>query len=192
MRARTWFARVSELVAGAALLLGAAEPSSAQAPAGEVTLPFHVTLAPTWLDPSAAPPQITPLGVLYAPHDALVRPLPGQTMASSLAESWTESPDGLVDEFKLRRGLAFHNGDHVTADDVKFSFERYAGAGGREIRASVRRVEIVDPLTEAQRQALAQQCQALDPIALARDIQLTLDLLWKLADTRPRREAAHR
>jgi hypothetical protein len=45
-------------------------------------------------------------------------------------------------------------------------------------------------LTEAQRQALAQQCQALDPIALARDIQLTLDLLWTLADTRPRREAA--
>lgn len=45
-------------------------------------------------------------------------------------------------------------------------------------------------LTEAQRQALAHQCQALDPIALARDIQLTLDLLWKLADTRPRREAA--
>jgi hypothetical protein len=45
-------------------------------------------------------------------------------------------------------------------------------------------------LTETQRQALAQPCQALDTLPLARDIQLTLDLLWTLADTRPRREAA--
>ena len=33
---------------------------------------------------------------------------------------------------------------------------------------------------------LTRQCQALDPIALARDIELTLDVLWKLADTRRR------
>jgi len=46
-------------------------------------------------------------------------------------------------------------------------------------------------LTTDQRRALAQQMATLDPIALARDIQLTLDLLWKLADTRSaRREAA--
>ena len=67
--------------------------------------------------------------MLYAIHDALVRPLPGQKMGPSLAESWTESPDGLVYEFKLRRGLKFHNGDPLTAEDVKFSFERYKGAG---------------------------------------------------------------
>jgi peptide/nickel transport system substrate-binding protein len=34
--------------------------------------------------------------MLYALHDALVRPLPGHKMAPSLAESWTESPDGKV------------------------------------------------------------------------------------------------
>jgi len=39
-------------------------------------------------------------------------------------------------------------------------------------------------LMPEQRQALAQQFHALDPIALARDIQQTLDVLWKLADTR--------
>jgi ABC-type transport system substrate-binding protein len=89
----------------AALLLGVAQPSSAQAPSGEVTVSFHVTLAPSWFDPSTAPPQITPFGVLDAVHDALVRPLPGQKMGPSLAESWTESPDGLAYEFKLRRGL---------------------------------------------------------------------------------------
>src|SRR3989441_2858284 len=84
---------------------------------------------------------------MYAIHDALVRPYPGHKMGNSLAESWAESPDGLTYEFKLRRGLKFHNGDAVTAEDVKFSFERYKGAGAMELKARVRRVEIVDPLT---------------------------------------------
>ena len=131
----------------AAVLLLAALPAAAQTPAGpagEITVSFHVTLAPSWFDPSTAPPQITPFGVLYAVHDALVRPLPGQKMAPSLAESWTESADGLVYEFKLRRGLKFHNGDPLTTDDVKWSFERYQGAGARELRARVRQVEVVD------------------------------------------------
>jgi peptide/nickel transport system substrate-binding protein len=132
----------------ATLILAAVVPPAwAQAPAGEVTVSFHVTLAPSWFDPSAAPPQITPFGVLYAIHDALVRPLPGQKMGHSLAETWTESRDGLTYEFKLRRGLTFHNGDALTADDVRFSFDRYQGAGARELRARVRQVEVVDPLT---------------------------------------------
>ena len=133
----------------AVLLLAALAPASAQAPAGpagEIAVSFHVTLAPSWFDPSTAPPQITPFGVLYAIHDALVRPLPGQKMGPSLAESWTESADGLVYEFKLRRGLKFHNGDALTTDDVKWSFERYQGAGAKEFRTRVRQVEIVDPL----------------------------------------------
>ena len=107
---------------------------------------WHVTIAPSWFDPSTAPAQITPFGILYALHDALVRPLPGQKMGPSLAESWTESPDGLTYEFKLRRGLKFHNGDSVTADDVRFSFERYKGTGAKEFGARVQRVEIVGPL----------------------------------------------
>ena len=147
MSPRRSFAHVIGSVVAAAALLGAAQPSTAQAPAGEMAVSFHVTLAPTWFDPSTAPPQITPFGVLYALHDALVRPLPGQKMGASLAESWMESPDGLVYEFKLRRGLRFHNGDAITTDDVRFSFERYQGAGAREFRARVRQVEVVDPLT---------------------------------------------
>src|SRR5207245_497476 len=136
----------ASLVVAAVLLLAAARPGAAR-PAGELSVSFHVTLAPAWLDPSTAPPQITPFGVLYAIHDALVRPLPGQKMGPSLAESWTESPDGLTYEFKLRRGLKFHNGDPVTSDDVRFSFERYQGAGAKELKTHVRQVDAVDPLT---------------------------------------------
>jgi ABC-type transport system substrate-binding protein len=47
--------------------------------------------------------------ILYALHDALVADAE-KTMASSLAESWSTSPDGLVYE-SLRRGATFHNGE---------------------------------------------------------------------------------
>ena len=49
--------------------------------------------------------------VLYALHDAMVKPMPGNAMAPSLAESWTVARDGLSYEFVLRKGVVFHNGD---------------------------------------------------------------------------------
>src|SRR5262249_18353207 len=61
--------------------------------------------------------------------------------------SGRERPDGLIYVCKLRRGLKFHNGDDVTGDDVKFSFERYKGAGAKELGLRVRQVDVVDPLT---------------------------------------------
>src|SRR5256886_11660425 len=130
------------------LTLGAIHEVFAQTtPTGEAVMAWPVTIAPSWFDPATLPPQITPFGILFALHDALVRPLPGQKMGNGLAEAWAESPYGLNYEFKLRRGLKFHNSDAVTAEDVKFSFERYKGAGARELSARVRQVEIVDPLT---------------------------------------------
>jgi len=120
--------------------------SGAQAkPAGEMVIAWHVTIAPAWFDPIDTPSQITPYGALHALHDALVRPLPGEKMGNSLAESWTESADGLMYEFKLREGVTFHNGDPFTAEDVKFSFERYRGVGAKEFQSKVKAVEVVDP-----------------------------------------------
>jgi peptide/nickel transport system substrate-binding protein len=129
-----------------AMALLAAGPAMA-APSGQAVVAWHVTIAPSWFDPSTAPPQITPFGMLYAIHDALVRPYPGHKMGPSLAESWKESADGKTYEFKLRRGLKFHNGEPLTSEDVKFSFERYKGAGASEFRARVQQVEAVDPVT---------------------------------------------
>ncbi|MGH7341188.1 MAG: ABC transporter substrate-binding protein, partial [Candidatus Rokuibacteriota bacterium] len=132
------------LLLTAVMVLGGTHGATAE-PTGDVIIAWHVTLAPAWLDPSTAPPQITPFAVLYALHDALVRPLPGQRVGSSLAESWKESADGLTYEFKIRKGGKFHNGDAVTAEDVKFSFERYKGAGAKELQSRVKGVEVVDP-----------------------------------------------
>jgi peptide/nickel transport system substrate-binding protein len=83
--------------------------------------------------------------IYYALHDALVKPMPGQRMAPSLAESWSASPDGLAYEFVLRKGVKFHNGDLVTPEDIKFSFERYKGAAAQLLKQKVAAVEIVDP-----------------------------------------------
>ena len=80
-------------------------PQAQTTPTGELVYAMHVTLSPSWFDPAETPAQITPFGILYALHDALVRPLPGERMGPALAESWNESPDGLTYEFKLRPGL---------------------------------------------------------------------------------------
>ena len=63
--------------------------SPREAPEGQMTWAVHFSLAPTWFDPAETPGIITPFMILYALHDALVKPMPGNPMAPSLAESWT-------------------------------------------------------------------------------------------------------
>src|SRR2546427_12276029 len=115
-------------------------------PDGQLTIAFDASIAPTFLDPAETPGIGTPFVFLYAMHDALMKPLPGNDMAPCLAESWKESPDGLAYEFKLRQGLKFHNGDPFTADDVKFSFHRYRGAAAKLLHDRVKSVDVLDPL----------------------------------------------
>src|SRR5437870_13479238 len=94
----------------AVVVLGATPSAAAQAPAGQATMAWHVTIAPRWFDPCTAPPQITPLGILYALHDALVRPYPGQKMGPSLAESWRQGPAGTADGVRARAGRTVPRG----------------------------------------------------------------------------------
>src|SRR5713101_6534303 len=137
-RARGHFAVLVILV----LSIIAAAPTAASE--GQMTWAVHFSLAPTFFDPAETPGIITPFLVLYALHDGLVKPMPGKPQAGSLTESWSVSPDGLSYEFVLRQGVRFHNGDPLTADDVKFSFERYKGAASTTFKARVAAVEVVD------------------------------------------------
>jgi len=55
----------------AIVLFGASGSNAAAlAPTGRVVIAWHVTISPSWFDPSTAPPQITPFGMLYAIHCA--------------------------------------------------------------------------------------------------------------------------
>jgi len=124
--------------------VGSAQPGGA-APAGQMTWAVHFTLAPRWLDPAESEGSITPFLTLYAVHDAMLKPMPSGPSAASLAESWTVSPNGLVYDFTLRANARFHNGERVTAEDVKFSFERYRGANAGTFKERVQEVRVLDP-----------------------------------------------
>src|SRR5438128_3961547 len=127
-----------------ALALLTPTPASA-GPEGQLTWGVHLSLVTRWLDPAEMEGILTPFLFYYALHDALVKPMPGHAMGPSLAESWTMGKDALSYDFVLRKGVRFHNGDPVTAEDVKFTFERYKGAGGKLLREKVREVQVVDP-----------------------------------------------
>ena len=112
-------------------------------PSGQMTWAIHVTLAPSWLDPSETLALATPYMLLYAVHDALLKPMPAHSLSPSLATQWSESENGRTYDFELRQGVKFHNGDPFTAEDVQFTFERYKGASAGELKQKVKAVEIV-------------------------------------------------
>ncbi len=115
------------------------------APEGTLTFALHFTPVTRWLDPAEGESIITPYLLLYALHDGLLKPMPGVGSAPSLAESWSMARDGLTADFTLRSGAKFHNGDPVTGDDVKFSFERYRGGAAKILKDTVKEIQVLGP-----------------------------------------------
>lgn len=69
-------------------------------------------------------------------HDGLVTYLKDTKMIiPALASQWEVSPNGRSYHFILREGLSFHSGNEVTAEDVKFSWERALKLGNPEVLA---------------------------------------------------------
>jgi peptide/nickel transport system substrate-binding protein len=136
---------VRSLVVSVALALVTVAAAPALAAEGELRWGLHVTLAAKWLDPAETEAFNTPYMVLYAVHDALVKPLPAGMTTPSLAESWSEAKDHLSYTFTLRKNVRFHDGSPVTPEDVKFSFERYKGASATLLKDKVKEVQVVGP-----------------------------------------------
>ena len=107
---------------------GAKEPAPAAAPVREGRyggILRHAYFAPTNLDPAFLS-TVTDDHVARQWTDWLVyvdealRP----DASRSLAERWTTSADGLTWTFTLRKGVSFHNGQELTSQDVKFTYDR--------------------------------------------------------------------
>ncbi|HET7883410.1 MAG TPA: ABC transporter substrate-binding protein [Acetobacteraceae bacterium] len=131
-------------LAASAAIGGIPDLAHAAGPAGQLTYGVHISLAPTWFEPAETPSLVTPYMLYYALHDAMLKPMPGELMAHSLAESWSATEDGMSYSFVLRDAVTFHNGEKVTAEDVKFSFERYRGASKTPLHDRVASVEVQD------------------------------------------------
>ena len=141
--------RVSSVLVTVALVLGACQPApDASSPAatsgpggttgpGGTSVPSEAALRPELRIATATfgNEQLDPIKAL-TDNGRFLRllfdPLIGSNYAgeeiskdTGVAEDWTISDDGLVYTFTIRDGITFHNGETLTADDVKFSLDRY-------------------------------------------------------------------
>jgi peptide/nickel transport system substrate-binding protein len=78
---------------------------------------------PDTLDPQKTAGTLT-FQTLKSVYDTLVEPDQTGKLVPALAEKWDISADGLAWTFTLRRDVVFHNGDKLTAKDVKATFDR--------------------------------------------------------------------
>jgi len=89
--------------------------------------------------------------VMVAAYEPLVTMDAGdyETVHPKLAKSWERVDDGSALLFHLRDDVKFHSGNPLTADDVKFTFERLINLKDNpsELAANIDRIEVVDPLT---------------------------------------------
>lgn len=92
---------------------------------------------------------IASLTISNAIHEGLARKDIDGRNVSALAKSWEVSKDGLNVKFILNERAKFHNGDPVTAKDVKFSIERAMRPElkyfrGGDLRRNIDRIEVID------------------------------------------------
>jgi peptide/nickel transport system substrate-binding protein len=115
---------------------------------GRIVLAWHAGLASRWLDPQEHDGTATPDNFLTAIHDALIKNQGTELYNHlALAEHFAVAADSKSATFTLRKGIKFHNGEPVTPQDVKFSYENYRGAKSDVFKKRTERVEIVDDRT---------------------------------------------
>ena len=122
------------------------DPDRSRTPEGQLTIAVHVSLSPKWLNPQETPATMA-YEVLWKAHDNMIKTMPGNVYTYSLAEFYDMSPDFKTATVRLRPGLKFHNGEPITAEDVKFSYENYHGMNATFLHDKTERVEIVDDRT---------------------------------------------
>src|SRR4051812_14494622 len=109
-------------------LAGELPPDEGGTPIPGGTLTLRANAEPSTMDPLIGADGFLQKNVTHNVLEALVEQDPRQhpeyPVVPALAESWTVSDDHLTYTFKLRSGVAFHDGTPFTSRDVKFTFDR--------------------------------------------------------------------
>jgi peptide/nickel transport system substrate-binding protein len=120
------------------------------APPPEAKRELRITFAwPTYLDPAVGS-DFSSSSSFVNLYDSLVYPTPSGDAKPNVATRWESSPDGLTWTFYLRKGVKFHNGKELTAEDVAFSMNRLITIGegyGYLFAGKVQKSEAVDRYT---------------------------------------------
>lgn len=105
---------------------------------------------PDSLDPQATTGTLTFQHVKSA-YDTLLEPDAAGNLVPALAESYEFSEKDLTITFQLRQGVKFHNGDALTAADVKATFDRMLAPDSKSPQkpnfSHVKAINILAPLT---------------------------------------------
>ena len=115
------------------------------------TITIGLQLEPPHLDPTSAAAGAIDQ-VLYANvYEGLTRFTSKGEVVPALAKSWAISDDGLRYVFTLNDGVTFHNGDKMTAEDVKFSLDRARDDGStnaqKTLYSGINAIEVIDDKT---------------------------------------------
>jgi peptide/nickel transport system substrate-binding protein len=143
--------RLVQLLGAGGATIAAGLPRRVFAQARKNTLVLGIDISDTiTLDPARLAQYTSPMTVSAA-YDSLVTMKPGEyiNVAPALATKWARTPDGNGWRFTLRDGVKFSTGNVMTAEDVKWSFDRVINLGDQPSQyiAHVDRVEIVDKST---------------------------------------------
>ncbi|MGE0801244.1 MAG: ABC transporter substrate-binding protein [Lautropia sp.] len=149
----TWLARrdLLKLIGAGGTALAAGLPTRVLAQARRNTLLLAVDISDTiTLDPARVAAYTPPL-TLNAAYDTLVTMTPGDyiNVKPAIATRWARTPDGKGWRFTLRDGVRFASGTAMTAEDVKWSFDRVINLRDQPSQyvQVVDRVEVVDART---------------------------------------------
>src|SRR6266446_5616610 len=135
------------LIAVASTAIPFSSPAGAAAK-GKIVLAWHAGFASRWLDPQEHDGTATPDNFFTALHDALIKNQGTELYDHpALAERFTVAPDSKSATFTLRKGIKFHNGEPVSLQDVKFSYENYRGAKADVFKKKTERIDLVDDRT---------------------------------------------
>jgi peptide/nickel transport system substrate-binding protein len=133
------------------------DPAAAQTPRRGGTFRFAMQLDPQGFDPHQTVSFVTMIPLSFS-HSRLLKVKAGPTVKpgtypieADVAESWTQASETTW-IFKLRRGVRWHskppvNGRELTADDVKFTYERFLAMpanGNRPVLHMIERIDVID------------------------------------------------